>query len=520
MLQYPYVTHLTADDVLTQTAARFPGRPALRDPIVDETVTFATLDERARRIATGLASLGFEPGDHLSVLLTDSIEFLELLFASAHAGVVFNPLSYRIPPKRLAYILQHAESVGLVFDEDCLQAVRSLATDVLPDRLIGIGFDDELLTHTYEELAATGGDLPQVTVDESDSAMLLYTSGTTGMPKGVLHSHRTVVTSSLVSIPYNRLRPTDVNIALGPLYHVGPLLCNALPAINVGACNVIQHGFDPATTLERIESEEITTMWGVPTHVRALVDDSSIGERDISHVRMIQYSGSAMPASVAKHSREYIPDCEFVNAYGSTEIVFGTLIFPEFHDEKLGSIGHAAPNAVVRVVDPENSVPNAVVETGEIGELLVKTPTCMLRYWRDSKATADATVDGWFRTGDLGRRDEDGFLYFVDRKDDMIVSGGENIYPAEVEDVLHTHPDVITGAVVGVPDDEWGEIVTAFVVSATKEPSEVDLDRFFIESDALESFKRPRRYVFREELPKTNSDKIDRRALYESISES
>lgn len=525
------MTHPTVADVLTQAAARFPDRPALRDPALDETVTFAELDERARRVASGLLEIGFEPGDRLAALLTDSIEFVELLFAAAHAGVVFNPISYRVPPKRLAYVLDDADSAGLVLDEACLGTAHALEADERPELIVGVGVDDDPVEIPYDRLAddsdsgASGGvDGPLeggigADVDESDPALLLYTSGTTGLPKGVLHSHRNVVAAALVSLPYNRLRPTDVNVALGPLYHVGPLLCNVLPALNVAACNVIQKGFDPATTLERIESERITAMWAVPTHLRALMDEPSINDRELSHVRMIQYSGAAMPAEVAKRTREYVSDCEFVNAYGTTEIVFGTLIYPEFHDEKLGSIGQAAPNASVHVVDPENPVPNAVVDGGEVGELLVDASTCMLEYWRNPAATDEALVDGWYRTGDLGRRDDDGFLYFVDRKDDMIVSGGENIYPAEVEDLLHGHPEVVSGAVVGVPDDQWGEVITAFVVPADDDLSADALEAFFVESDELESFKRPRRYVFKAELPKTSSDKIDRRALLESTTD-
>lgn len=520
----------TTADVLGDAAARFPDRPALRDPERDETVSFAELDRRARALAAGLLDTGLDPGDHLSVFLADSTEFVELLFASAHAGLVCNPISFRVAPDRLRYILEHAESDALAVDGVCLETVQKIDPGAVPETVIGVGVDADPVGVQYAPLgdsiavgtdAGSGRTDTEVgpTVDESDPALLLYTSGTTGQPKGVRHSHRTVVNAALVSLPYNRLRPTDVNAALGPLYHVGPLLCSVLPALNAGACNLIQHGFDPETTLGRIESESITSMWAVPTHVRALFDATSIDDRDVEHVRMIQYSGAKMPPAVLEQAREHVPDCDFVNAYGTTEIVFGTLIHPEFHDEKLGSIGQAAPNAAVRVVDPDTSVPEAVVDTGEVGELLVDASTCMLDYWRDPEATEAAIVDGWYRTGDLGRRDDDGFLYFVDRKDDMIVTGGENVYPAEVEDVLHDHPDVASGAVVGIPDDEWGAIVTAFVVPAEAGLSREDLEEFFVDSPALESFKRPRRYVFKETLPKTDSDKIDRRALLESVGE-
>ncbi len=515
----------TTADMLGDTAARFPDRPALRDPERNETVSFSELDERARRVASGLLDVGVAPGDHLSVLLADSIEFVELLFAAAHAGLVFNPISYRVAPKRLRYVLEHAESDGLVVDEECIGMVNAMDAETLPDTLGGVGVDADSIDFRYERLDGDAETGPRGTengvgpaVDESDPALLLYTSGTTGQPKGVLHSHRTVVNAAVVSLPYNRLRPTDVNAALGPFYHVGPLLCSVLPALNVGACNVVQHGFEPGTTLDRIESESITSMWAVPTHVRALFDDESIDDRDVDHVRMIQYSGAKMPPAVLHRARTHVEDCDFVNAYGTTEIVFGTLIHPEFHDEKLGSIGQAAPNAAVRVVDPENPLPDATVDAGTVGELLVDASTRMLEYWRDPETTDEALVNGWYRTGDLGRRDDDGFVYFVGRKDDMIVTGGENVYPSEVEDILHDHPDVASGAVLGVPDDEWGEVVTAFVVPADEDLSNEDLEEFFLDSAAIEPFKRPRRYVFRETLPKTDSDKIDRRALCESVS--
>lgn len=510
------MTHPTIHDLLIQATARFPDRTALRDPKCDETITFAELDKRTRHTATGLIELGLKPGDHLSVMLVDSVEFLELLFASARIGAVFNPISYRMSPDQLTYVLNHAESSGFIFDNECRETVNMVDDDALPELLVGVHTDTDRVNHAYDRLANADDDPPAVNVAEDDPGLLLYTSGTTGRPKGVLHSHRNVVEAALICLPYNRLRPTDVNVALGPLFHVGPLLCNVLPALSVGACNVVQYGFNPTRILKLIESEKITAMWGVPTHYRALVDDPSIDDRNVSYVRMIQYSGAAMPESVAKRIREHVTDCAFVNAYGTTEIIFGTLIFPEFHDEKLGSIGQAAPTAIVRVVDPENPVPDAELPADEVGELLVRTPTCMLKYWRDPEATEESIIDSWYRTGDLARRDEDGFLYFVERKDDMIVSGGENIYPAEVEGVLHNHPDVSSGAVVGVPDEEWGEVVTAFVVPASEKLTEKELDEFFKESTAIESFKRPRQYVFREELPKTQTDKIDRRTLRNS----
>jgi fatty-acyl-CoA synthase len=319
-------------------------------------------------------------------------------------------------------------------------------------------------------------------------------------------------------IPYNRLRPSDVNIALGPLYHVGPLLANFMPALHVGATNVIQRDFDPVQTLEFIEQEDITTIWGVPTHFNAMLNEGSIEDRDTSRVRMIQYSGSAMPPDVFRQCRQSFPDVDFVNAYGTTEIVFGTVLYPEDHDEHLGSIGRAVPNAEVRLVDPGDPIPQNTVSKGETGEILVKTPTTMKSYWRAPEQTDQAIIDDWYRTGDLARRDEEGFIYFVDRKDSMIVSGGENIYPAEVENVLHEHEEIESAAVIGSQDTDWGEIVTAFVVATDDSITADRLDQYFIESSDIEDFKRPRSYFFVEELPKTESGKISRQALSDEAS--
>ncbi|USZ73650.1 class I adenylate-forming enzyme family protein [Natronosalvus halobius] len=508
-------------DILTQAAERHPERTAVRDPQRGEKRSFAELDERARELAAGLNEAGLNPGDHLTVMLVDSIEFLECMFASAHAGLVFNPISYRMAPERLAYVLEHAESTALVFDTHCIDTVTKLNATDRPAVEIGVRIDEPLANRSYELLLEESPgrfvDDSPVAINESDPALLLYTSGTTGRPKGVLHSHRSAIEAALAPMPFSRFRPTDVTLALGPMYHVGPLLCNILPGLVVGASVIIQREFDPRRTLEWVESEAITAIWGVPTHYRALIDEESIDDRDVTHLRMLQYSGSAMPEPVARRCREYIPECDFVNAYGTTEIVFGTVLFPEYHDKKLGSIGQAVPKATVRVVDPENPAPDTTVPTGEVGELLVQTPTCMLEYWNDPEKTDEAIIEGWYRTGDLGRQDEDGFLYFVDRKDDMIVSGGENIYPAEVENVLHDHPDVTAGIVVGIPDEQWGEIVTAFVVPTDNSLTEDDLEDYFTNSGVLEDYKRPRQYEFRDELPMTQSDKIDRQTLLESI---
>lgn len=512
------MAHPTVREILSHSAARSPNKVALRDPELDETVSFSSWDEQVTRVANGLLDLGLSPGDHFSVVMKDSIELVTLLFAAAEIGVVCNPISYRAPAGRISYILEHAESEALAYDRHALETLSRLEN--YPGVLFGPeNLDEESTYRPYDEVQRADPTTPDVSVSEDDPCLLLYTSGTTGKPKGVRHVHRNVVSSNLMCLPYNRLRPSDMNVALGPLYHVGPLLANFMPALHVGATNLILPDFDPETTLEYVESEGISSIWGVPTHFNAMVNSPSIRDRDVSGVRMIQYSGSAMPREVVQQSQRHFSGVDFVNAYGTTEIVYGTIIYPEEHDERLGSIGRAVPNAEVRLVDPDDPTPENVVATDETGEILVDTPTRMLDYWKEPEKTERAVVDGWYRTGDLGRRDEEGFIYFVDRKDSMIVSGGENIYPAAVENVLHAHSNVESAAVVGTPDEEWGKVVTAFVVPTDPSLSEDDLDEFVRSSDDLEDFKRPRIYHFRDELPKTQSGKIARSALEEEVSE-
>jgi len=525
------MTRPTVRTLLGQSAARTPDATALRDPERDETVRYAALDRRASAVAAGLADAGFEPGDRLTVAVRDSVEFVELLFGAAGAGVVFNPLSPRIAPDRLSYVLGHAEPAGLVVDGATRETAASVAAD-LPDRAYGIGDADPdpdpasdpdgaagPADAPYDALVGDPDDAPDRAVGEDDPALLLYTSGTTGRPKGVRHSHRTVVTAGLVGLPYNRLRPTDVSVAFGPLYHVGPLCCNFVPALQVGATNLILREFDADRALSHAREEGITAIWAVPTHLNALVSADDPDDSPLADVRTIQYSGAAMPAAVAEAIRDRAPDCDLVNAYGTTEIVYGTVLFPEAHDDRLGSIGRAVPTVEVRLADPADPDPSDPVPAGETGEILVDTPMLMDGYWRAPEETADALVDGWYRTGDLGRRDADGSLRFVDRTDNMIVTGGENVYPAEVEDVLHDHPGVAAAAVVGIPDDQWGEVVGAVVVPEDDPDGSGDsdlpddLEAFCLASDALEDHKRPRRYAVRGTLPRTSSGKIDRAAL-------
>jgi fatty-acyl-CoA synthase len=507
--------HPTVRDLLAQTAAKYPGKVGIRDPSNDEELTFREWDELVTRVANSLLDKGLVPGDRVSVMMKDSIEFPTLMFATAEAGFVFNPVDYRASPGRLAYVLDHTDSSALVYDATTADTVSRLDDADLPELLVGSVHPEVPNGPEYESLVQGSSVPPETGVAEDDTAMLLYTSGTTGRPKGVEHTHRNVVEANLIAVPYNRLRPGDTALALGPLYHVGPLLANFLPALHMGATNVIQRDFDPKATLDYIEYEGVSALWGVPTHFNELLGQDSVGERDLTNVRMIQYSGDTMPREVVRQCRDQFRGVDFVNAYGTTEVILACFIHPEDHDDHLGSIGMSIPNTETRLVDPDDPRPDTAVDRGEVGEILVRTPTLMKGYWKDPEKTAAAVVDDWYRTGDLARRDEDGFIYFIDRKDDMIISGGENIYPAEVENALHEHPGIHAAAVIGTPHEKWREVVTAFVVADDPELTGEDLETYCKDHPDLDDFKRPRRYEFLDELPKTQSGKISRTDLDE-----
>jgi len=307
-----------------------------------------------------------------------------------------------------------------------------------------------------------------------------------------------------------------VGLSMMPLYHCAELHCNLFARVHRGAANVIHHEFEPEAVLEAIEDRDVTVLFAAPTAWNALSMTAAEMDVDLSSLRLGLYGAAPMPEQVLENCMKHLCE-EYVQAYGMTEIGPAG-IFQSAADQlpKQGSAGLPGLNHELRIVEPDAD-PDQVVERGEIGEILIASPCTMREYWNRPEATAQSLreADGttWYYTGDLGYRDDDGYLYVVDRKDDMIVSGGENVYPAEVEDVLFTHDAVEEAAVVGEPDEEWGETVAAYVVAAGVDAAA--LDEFILESDRLADFKRPRTYYFVDELPKNPSGKIQKFKLRE-----
>jgi long-chain acyl-CoA synthetase len=507
----------TLRDTLELTANRYPDRDALVYPRRDQRWTYAEFDARVNRLATALSDLGIEKGDRVSTMLYNGSEIVLTVFACAKLGAVFNPLNYRLPAGDVEYILNDAESSLLVFEAATQEVVETARSD-LDTVTEFVAIDEETPEYArdfYSLLESADDARPDTEVAEDDVYAFIYTSGTTGRPKGVVHEHRDMVEHNLICAAEGGLERSDVGLSALPLYHCAELQAALFPRIQMGVTNVIHHEFDPVAVLDAIDEHDVTVMFAAPTAWNAMAQTAAEMETDTSSLRLGLYGAAPMPKRVLEACMDHF--CEdYLQAYGMTEIgPCGTFQHPDEQLTKQGSAGVAALNHDVRIVKPDAD-PDETVAHGDVGEILFAGPCTMREYWNRPDATADSLreADGteWYYTGDLGYRDEDGYLFVVDRKDDMIVSGGENVYPTEVEDVLFSHDGVSEAAVVGEPHDEWGEQVVAYVVG---DGTEDDLDRHLRESDDLADFKRPREYYFVDDLPKTPSGKVKKYELRE-----
>jgi 2-furoate---CoA ligase len=439
-------------------------------------LTYAELRERAARIASGLAARGVGRGDRVACVLANEPETVELYWACQWLGAVVVPLSHRLSASDLDYC------VG-----------DSGARLVLRD------------TAAVRELVAGEEHPGALDLDEHEASIQLYTSGTTGRPKGVPRSHRAERAAALSQVVHHGLRHGHRTLGVMPLYHTMGIH-SLLAASVVGGCYVAQPSWDVEEALGLIQEERITSLYLAPTLYYDLVHHPRFGACDTSSVRAVAYAGAPMTSALAEKVAEALDPEIFVNHYGSTEIY----TFSVHRDQraKPGCAGRPALNARLRLDPP-----------GE-GEVLchMSSDEAFTGYWNRPDADAKAIRDGWYHTGDVGRIDEDGDLWVVGRVDDMIISGGENIHPVEVEDVLARAPGVRDAAVVGVPDDRWGQRVVAYVV-ADEGVAPEQLDAHCLASDTLARFKRPREYRFVAELPKSPSGKILRRILREQGAE-
>ncbi|GLY38887.1 fatty-acyl-CoA synthase [Amycolatopsis sp. NBRC 101858] len=490
--------------VVEHNAAHHPDQVVLSQG--DRRLTGRELDERVNALAAGLRDLGVGAGDIVALLLYNHLEFLETVFALNRLGAAFLPLNYRLSPVEWEFILGHASAVAILTEPEFADAV---STQGLKHRILLGGSRPGW--ESYDDLVSAhrGDRVPLADVGPSDLQRLMYTSGTTSRPKGVPITHHNLLFKNLAHIVEFGLGQDDRTLVCGPLYHVGGLDLPGLGTLHAGGSLHLVRRFDAAEVVALIERERPTNIWLAPSMMNAILQLPDLRARDTSSLRFIIGGGEKMPEPLVGRIQEAFPTAWFADAYGLTETVAGDTFNDADHVlSKVGSVGRPVQHLRVRIVDEHD----AEVAPGELGEITLAGPKVFAGYWRDEEATAKAIRDGWFHTGDIGRLDEDGYLYVEDRKKDMIVSGGENIATPEVERVLYEHPDVVEAAVVGLPHERWGEVPQAFVVR--REGSGLDAEKLVAHCrERLAKFKVPADIRFVDELPRTPSGKVLKRTL-------
>jgi acyl-CoA synthetase (AMP-forming)/AMP-acid ligase II len=471
--------------------------------------TYGEMAARAAAAAAGLAERGVGRGDVVGLLSYNCPEFLETVFAANHLGAIAMPINWRLAAPEVRYILEHSEARALVCDEP-LADLADEATKGIEDNLLRVSIAAARNGWTtLAELRAGGGQPAPVPAAPDDIHRLMYTSGTTGRPKGVMITHANLAWKNLAHIVEFGFTGADLGLACGPLYHVGALDLTTTSLIAAGATVIIHRSFDAAAVVDELERSGVTTVWLAPAMVNAIMALPDINQRDLSSVRVIINGGEKMPIPLIERLQRTFPSAWFADAYGLTETVSGdTFLDQASIVTKLGSVGRPCLYLELDIWDDQgNAVP-----AGAAGEIVMRGPKVFAGYWRDPDATGAAFAGGWFHTGDIGVRDDDGYLYIVDRLKDMIVSGGENIASSEVERVLYEHDAVLEAAVVGRPDDRWGEVPVAFVVlrqGATPTAGEL-LEHCRAQ---LARFKVPRDITFLDALPRNPSGKVLKREL-------
>lgn len=484
-----------------------------RDPnalaIVDGGVRF-TYAEWYRRISAlvgAFDALKLKPGDHLVTVLQNNWQAATIHWACQFAGIIITPLNWRCTADELDYCLENAEAKALVYEAVSAEAVKAAKlAGSMPRIAVGLAAD-----LTFEMFVAAGsGDLVQPRADAEAFSVMLYTSGTTAKPKGVPRRQRAERAAALAQVAQNLYRTGERTLGVMPLYHtmgVRSLLAMSL----VGGAFVCLPRFDVVRALELIEKEKVTNLYLVPTLYHDLVHHPRFKESDVSSVTKLGFAGASMTDGLLKELTAAFKPELFVNHYGSSEIY--TFTIDQRAPLKPGSAGRAGINQVVRVVKLGAASPDEIAQANQEGEIiaLLQGDESFEGYWRRPEADAKAIRQGWYFTGDTGYFDADGDLFVTGRVDDMIITGGENVSPVEIESCLSLHEAVSEVAVVGLPDERWGKIVTAFIKRGVA-VDEHALDEF-CRASGLANFKRPRRYVFVEAIPKSPVGKLLRRML-------
>jgi len=508
---------MNVGELLTKSARTFPGNLAIAHG--SKRLTYAQFNSRVNRLANALYKLGIKQGDNIAVLQYNYPETLESIFACFKAGCGAVPINFRLHPKEFAFIIDHSEARAVILSPEFNEAIIDIRDRIVQARhLITLsGAEGELLD--YENLISKEPDqFEDAHVQPDDLAWLFYTSGTTGMPKGAMLTHRNLIamTMNFYADICPGFGPSDVILHAAPLSHGSGLY--ALPNIAKAAANIIleSKSFDAELVFKSIQEYRVTNMFGAPTMVKMMVDSPALERFDHSSLKALNYGGAPMLVEDTKEAIAKLGPC-LVQLFGQAEspmtitglphqdhVLEGT---PE-QMKRLASAGFPRTDVEVKIIDAsDNELP-----PGEMGEIVTRSDLVMKGYWRNPEATTDTLRNGWLHTGDVGYMDKSGYLFIMDRSKDMIISGGENVYPREIEEVLVRHQAVREVAVIGVPDPKWGEAIKA-VVSLSPGQSATEEELISFCKDNIASYKKPKSVDFVDELPKNNYGKVLKREL-------
>ena len=511
---------LNAGEILRVNAELMPDKLGAKD--LRRGMTFREWNERACGLANVLLGFGLEKGDRVAIIAYNRVEWMELYAAMAKSGLVAVPIMFRLAPPEYEYILRDSGAKAMIVEEPFVEGVDSIRAglgDMKNYIFLGDGPAPEGYSHYEELIAAAPHDEPDVDVHHGDVWTFMYTSGTTGKPKGVVRTHESYIAFYILNVAEMSFNRDDLGLLVMPMCHVNSIFYSfSFTYAQAGVCVYDQISFDPEHMLQTLEREGITFTSLVPTHyiMMLALPDEVKNRYDMTRVRKLLCSSAPARKDTKLEILEYFSNSELYEAYGSTEAGLVTLLQPGDQIKKLGSIGREIFGTDrLKILDDEGRE----VPEGEVGELYSRGPALFSEYWNLPEVTREAFHGEYFSAGDMARRDEDGYYYLVDRKKNMIITGGENVYPSEVEDVVGSHHAVKDVAVIGVPDEKWGEAVTAVVIlHEDLEPSGA-LEKELIDhcKGRIAGFKKPRRidFIAEDDMPRTGTGKILHRALRE-----
>ncbi len=509
----------TIGDLLRRSALRYPQRLALVHN--ERRWSYSALDAAVNRCANALTAHGVAQGDRVAIFSHNSDAFVIAFFALAKLGAISVPVNFMLNADEVAYVLDHAGVSGVIVEDALVPTMdQAIAAAAAGDGIVlklSISVGGERVDRAWEPfeglLDHADASEPDVLIADDDAAQLMYTSGTESRPKGAVMTNRSLLAQYVSCIVDGRMTANDVEIHALPLYHCAQLHCFLTPDMYLGATSIVLASPDPLVILEKIESERVTKLFCPPTVWISLLRHPDFDRRDLSSLRSGYYGASMMPVEILRELIERLPSMDLFNFYGQTEMSpLATILGPEDQVRKAGSAGRAAINVETRIVDDDDQP----VGPGVVGEIVHRSPHATPGYWNDPVKTAESFCNGWFHSGDLGVFDDEGYLSVVDRKKDMIKTGGENVASREVEEALYAHPAVLEVAVFGVPHPHWIEAVTAAVVLRPDQIVEAT-DLVAFARTRLSGFKVPKSIAIVDELPKNASGKILKRQLREQM---